>query len=245
MKKIISAITTAFMVLAMQTFFVSDIQAAAPQAKPLPAKVQKSLADALAAITDFTNPAAVTAAVLAAIKASPSFAPEIVAFATEFVGGKLINDPAAAAKVIPAFVNAAVQAEPRLTTEIVGLAISAVPNALKTAVVPEIATEVMASAPNKKAKAEILNAALEATEGNKGVTKILDSIATQNEIKIANNDQGQQTTRYFVDDQGVGDLATGDQGTSTLGTFGGGASGGGGNPGNAGNSPTTNNTPAS
>ncbi len=244
--KLFSAITTAFMVLAMQAFFVADIQAAQPKAKPLPVKVKTSLLDALSAITDFTNPAAVTAAVLAAIKTSPSYAPEIVAFATEFVGGKLLNDPASAAKVIPAFVNAAVQAEPRFTTEIVGLAISSVPNALKTAVIPEIASDVMASAPNKKAKAEILNAALEATQGNQKVTQILDTIATQNDIKIASNDQGTngQQTRYFTDDQGLGDLATGDQGTSTLGSFGGGASGSGGNPSNSGNTPTDN-TPAS
>lgn len=206
-----------------------------PAPTPLPAQVKAELEAALKAV-DPTDSDAVSKIVMDAIAKNPSLAPSIVGLAVQVIGQALINNPAAARNVIPDFVLAAAKSQPALVAQIVGSAITALPAALKAPVVPRLVEVVVAQTEDRRAQADILNAAYQAVGADAEIIALLDRIASENRIEIVQTDTPDGTdeeegTRYFVEDQLAEEAFSGDQGTINQGGTAGGFGGSGGGSG--------------
>lgn len=239
------------LVLALAVLSVQIVSAQPPSPPPaLPANVKASLESALKAVNP-SDSDAVENAVLAAIEKNPTLAPSIIDFAVRLIGQALINNPGAAEKVIPNFVLAAVKAQPSLMTQIIGAAVAAVPSQLKIPVVPRIIGEALVQTDDRKAQADILNAAYQAIGNDRDVVAALDKIALENQIRIVQSDNQQQTglgqdeVRYFADEQLAETFFSGDQGTISEGGSVGGFGGSGGGSGDGGGQPASNDSSSS
>ena len=244
--KFFSALLLAFALL-FSPAAIAQSQAPAP----LPANVQAELAAALRAVNP-TNSGDVTKAVLSIIEKYNSLAPGIVAYSVNFVGQALLRNPEAAQNVIPDFVRAAAKSQPNLAPQITFAAISAVPTALKTPVVPRIVQQVLAEVPLKPTKVAVLNAAYEAVAQNPELVTALDGIADTNKIEIVKDPANdQEAIRYFLADPIAEDEFSGDQGAinqggAATGGFGGSGGGSGSSGGStSGPTPTPTATPTS